>query len=109
MPRAQRASAAASVEREEGAWGRTAPRSAGEGGGGWGLPRTWRATTATAPEEREEGAAARSGGRGVREGGRDGGRGGMRCAIEGEEMGGLRDALCCFCQAKMDVSGPSTI
>jgi len=87
LPRARRASAAASVEREEGAWGRTAPRSAGEGGGGWGSPRTWRATAAAAPEEREEGAAARSGGRGVSEGGRDGGRGGMCCAIEGEEMG----------------------
>lgn len=36
----------------------------------------------------------------------------MRYAIEGEEMGrwgGLRDALCCFCQSEMDVSGPSTI
>ena len=33
----------------------------------------------------------------------------MRCAIEGEEMGGLRDALRYFCQAEMDVSGPSTI
>ena len=55
-----------------------------EGGGGWGSPHTWRATTAATPEE---GAAARSGGRGVSEGGRDGGRGGMRCVIEGEEMG----------------------
>ena len=33
----------------------------------------------------------------------------MRCAIEGEEMGGLMDVMRCFCQAEMDVSGPSTI